>query len=180
MDERGELKAETVAALLDAQWSSRACPAWERVDLGATEQGLADQLGVANDKEFRQRLWSAREAFRERTGRQIVTKDGRLIVLAASEQARYAQKQSVKAKRKKLRALDVASSVPLEQLPEAERGAHARRIEHMARSVAIEELASRGRNVLAGLGEDIAARAKQREEEARSRAEARVRLFGKV
>ncbi|XXX79271.1 hypothetical protein WMF30_10900 [Sorangium sp. So ce134] len=172
------MKVETVTALLDTQWSGRAAPSWERVDLGVTEQGLADALGVQNDKAFRQRLWQAREEFRERTGRQIVTLNGRLIVLAASEQARYAHKQSVKAKRKKTRALDVASSVPLEQLPEAERGAHVRRIEHMARSVAIEELAGRGRNVLAGLGDEIAARAKEREEEARSRAEARARLFG--
>ncbi len=180
MDGRSELKVERVAALLDSQWSVLAAPAWERVDLGVTEQGLADALGVPNDKTFRQRLWQAREAFRERTGRQIVTTNGRLIVLAASEQARYAHKQSVKAKRKKLRALDTASSVPMEQLPEAERGRHARRIEHMARSVAIDELASRGRNVLAGLGDEIAVRAKEREEEARSRAEARTRLFGKT
>ncbi len=171
--------ADPVAALVDARWSEVGGDAWERVDLGFTEQGLADMIGVPNDRAFRCRLWSAREAFRSVTGRQIVVKAGRLIVLSAAEQARYSQKQAAKAKRKKIRALDVAANVPVDQLPESDRARHIRRIEHMAHSVALEKLASRSRDVLAGLGEDIVAQTKARRDEARSRAAARAKLFGR-
>lgn len=169
-----------VEALIDARWGSIGAPAWVRVDLGFTEQELSELVGVPNDRAFRQRLWSAREAFREMTGRQIVVKAGRLIVLSAEEQARWAERQSAKAKRKKVRALDAAASVPVEQLPQAERARHIHRIEHMAHSVALEKLVAQSRDVLAGLGEDIIARTRARQEEARSRAEAKARLFGKT
>lgn len=174
------VRVETMLDAIDARWASHAADAWLSVDLGVTENDLAALARVPNDKTFRRTLWQAREVFRERTGRQIVIKGGRLIVLAANEQARYAHKQSKKARIKNLRALDVASSVPLEQLPEAERGRHERRIEHMARTIAVEELCSRKRDVLAGLGEQVVASVRQREAEARSRAEAHKRLFGKV
>jgi hypothetical protein len=169
---------DLVASLIDARWNDVGGAAWARVDLGFTEQGLADAIGVQCDRAFRTRLWSAREAFREVTGRQIVIMRERLIVLSAEEQARYSQRQAAKAKRKKIRALDVAASVPVEHLPEAERARHVRRIEHMAHSVALEKLAASGRDLLAGLGADVIAQTRARQDEARSRAEARARLFG--
>jgi hypothetical protein len=170
---------DLVASLIDARWNDVGGAAWARVDLGFTEQGLADAIGVQCDRAFRTRLWSAREAFREVTGRQIVIERERLIVLSAEEQARYSRRQADKAKRKKIRALDVAASVPVEHLPEVDRARHVRRIEHMAHSVALEKLASGSRNVLVGLGEEIVAQTRARQDEARSRAEAKARLWGK-
>jgi hypothetical protein len=171
---------EPILDAIDARWTGRSVTAWDRVDLGVTEHDLADLMSAPADKEFRQRLWSAREAFRERTARQIVVQNGRLIVLSAKEQTKYALKQAAKARRKKLRALDVASNVPLEQLPEIERGRHVRRIDQMARTVAIEELCSRKKDPLVGLGEQIVASVRAREADALSRSEARAKLFGKT
>jgi hypothetical protein len=170
---------ETIAKQIDERW--RALPGveltWTRAELGLDEVGLAATAGVPYDKAFRQRLWAAREAFRLRTGRQIVLVEGRLVVLSAEEQAKYAMRARRKARIKARRAVDIAARVPLDELPEGEREAHARRTDKMAHLLALEEVASRRRDVLAGMGRGAADEIRARADEARSRTAAWERLF---
>lgn len=170
---------EAIERKLDEQWAERTAAAltWTRVEMGVDEMGLAAVAGVPYDKAFRQQLWAAREAFRVRTGRQIVLVEGRLVVLSAEEQAKYALRQRRKARIKARRAVDIAARVPLGELPEDEREAHARRVDKMAHLVALEEVASRRRNLLAGMGKAVADEIRERAEEARSRSAAWDKLF---